>query len=115
TGQIRIIDEEITTLEKLVKEGLTTKPRLLELKRDKQRLLGDRGQYTATIAKTQQSINEIEVQILNIKNDFVTQNADELKDNYSKIADLQEKLRAASDVMARTVITAPTEGIVTGL
>lgn len=115
SGQLRYINEEISTVSKLVKKGLAIKPRLLALQREQERLAGDRGQYTANVAKAQQSINGIEVELLNLKNDFNTQLASEMKENQQKRADLQEKLRAASDVMTRTIITSPTEGIITGL
>lgn len=115
TGQIGYINDEINSVRGLVKKGLATKPRLLSLQRERERLAGDRGQYLSNIAKAEQSINETEVQLLNLKNEFLSQNADQLKDSHSKVSDLQEKLRAASDVVSRTTITAPTEGIVTGL
>lgn len=41
--------------------------------------------------------------------------AGELGEVHSKINDQEEKLRAATDVMQRTVIVAPSEGVVTGL
>ena len=115
TGQLSFIDDEIKTVKVLVKKGLAVKPRLLQLQREKERLEGDRGQFMASISKARQSINEIEVQLLNLRNDFNTQNGDALKDSHSKLSDLNEKLRAASDVVTRTTITAPSEGIVTGL
>lgn len=115
TGQIGYIDDEIKTVQEMVKKGLAPKPRLLSLQREGERLSGDKGQYLSNISKAEQSINETQVQLLNLKNEFNTQNVDQLKDTHAKVSDLQEKLRAASDVMRRTTITAPTEGIVTGL
>lgn len=115
SGQLTFISDEIETVGKLVKKGLAVKPRLLALLREKEKLTGDRGQYTASISKAKQSINEIEVQLLNLKNEFNTQVSDELKDNHTKLADAEEKLQAASDIVDRTIVAAPTEGIVTGL
>lgn len=115
SGQIGYIDDEIKTVKEMVKKGLSPKPRLLSLQRERERLAGDKGQHLSGIAKAEQSINETEVQLLNLKNEFQTQNADELKDTHGRTSDLQEKLRAARDVVSRTVIVSPTEGIVTGL
>lgn len=114
-GQIGYINDEIKTVKEMVKKGLAPKPRLLSLQREGERLAGDKGQYTSGISKAEQSINETQVQLLNLKNEFNSQNADQLKDTHAKVSDLQEKLRAASDVLNRSVITSPTEGIVTGL
>lgn len=115
TGQISYISDEIQTVSKLVADGLATKPRLLALQRERERLIGDKGQYLADIAKAEQSINETEVQLLNLKNEFNTENADQIKDAHGKISDVQERLRAARDVVDRTIVAAPSEGIVTGL
>ncbi len=114
-GQITFIDDEIKTVREMVKKGLSPKPRLLALQREREKLAGDKGQYTSGIAKAEQSINETEVQLLNLKNEFQSQNADQMKETHGKVSDLQEKLRAASDVVTRTIVTSPTEGIVTGM
>lgn len=115
SGQLAYIEDEIGTMKRLINDGLSTKPRLLELSRNREKLRGDKGQYTAAIAKTRQNISELEVEILNLKNDFATRNSDELRETQSKISSLSEKLRAASDVVDRTTVTSPSEGIVTGL
>ena len=114
-GQISFIDDEIKTVREMVTKGLSPKPRLLALQRERERLAGDKGQFLSSIAKAKQSINETEVQLLNLKNEFQTQNADELKDTHGKISDLEERLRAASDIVTRTTVVSPTEGIVTGM
>jgi HlyD family secretion protein len=114
-GQITFIDDEIKTVKEMVKKGLSPKPRLLALQREREKLAGDKGQYISGIAKAEQSINETEVQLLNLKNEFQSQNADQMKDTHGKVSDLQEKLRAASDVVTRTIVVSPTEGIVTGM
>lgn len=113
--QLKVIDDEIATMGRLVAKGLATKPRLLELQRTQKKLQGDKGQYTATIAKTSQTINELEVEILNLKSDFASRNSDELRETDSTISGLTEKLRAASDVVDRTIVVSPSEGVVTGL
>lgn len=115
SDQIKVIDDEIATMGRLVAKGLATKPRLLELQRTQKKLQGDKGQYTATIAKTRQSVNELEVEILNLKSDFASRNSEEMRETDSKISGLSEKLRAASDVVDRTIVVSPSEGVVTGL
>lgn len=114
-GQLALIAQEIEPTERLVEKGYAAKPQLLALQRQQEELAGNRGQYLSSIAKARQSITESELQIANLQNEFATQIADELKDAQAQIADLEEKLRATSDVLDRTVITSPYEGIVTGL
>lgn len=114
-GQLTLINEELKSVEELYKKGLATKPRLLELKRNAEELKGNIGQYIAQIAKARQGITETEMDIVNLENEFSSHLAEESRDIHSKISDYEEKLRAATDVMRRTVITSPSEGIVTGL
>ncbi len=114
-GQLALTDEEIASVQTLLKEGLATKPRLLALQRQSEELRGQRGQALAAIAKAKQAITESELEVINQENDFATTVTAELRDIRTKIADYEEKLRVATDVMDRTVVLAPTEGIVTGL
>jgi HlyD family secretion protein len=114
-SQLVYINEELGAIRPLVKEGLATKPRLLALERQAEELHGIRGQNIALIAKAKQVISGAEMDVINQINDFATRNAEELRDVRARIADSEEKLRAVTDVMERTVVLAPTEGIVTGL
>ncbi len=114
-GQLTLIKEEIESVQQLLAKGLAPKPRLLELQRRAEELKGNSGQYLAQIAKTGQSMTETKMDIINLENDFASKIAEESRDVHSKISDYEEKLRAATDVMQRTVITSPSEGIVTGL
>ncbi len=114
-GQLAYMNEEILSVRELLKEGLATKPRLLALERQAEELRGIRGQNMALIAKAKQTIAGAEMDVINQVNDFATQNAEELRDVRAKISDSEEKLRAVTDVMERTIVTAPTEGIVNGL
>lgn len=99
----------------LLAKGLTSKPRLLALQRESEALRGQRGQNIASIARIEQNIAEMKLQIINQKNDFATEIAGELKETRSRMNEYRERLGATKDVMQRTVITSPSEGIVTGL
>jgi HlyD family type I secretion membrane fusion protein len=113
--QLTLLAEEIATTEKLLEQGLATRPHLLELLRRQSELTGGRGQYQAEISKVGQSIAETEMAILNEQKEIETKNSQELRDAQAQVAELQEKLRAAQDIVDRTVIAAPVGGIVTGL
>ncbi len=114
-GQLALTEEEIASVIPLLKEGLATKPRLLALERQAEQLRGSRGQNLALIAKAEQGITEARMDIINQKNEFATQIAQDGRDVREKTNDLEEKLRTANDVVTRTTVTAPSEGIVTGL
>lgn len=114
-AQSELIKDEISDTEALLKKGFSTKIRLHSLQRTEHELKGNIGQYTAQIAKIEQEMAATEVDIANMENDFSGKIAEELHDIQTRIKDSEEKLRAASDVVRRTIITAPSEGIVTGL
>jgi HlyD family type I secretion membrane fusion protein len=114
-GQLDLVSNEIATMQRLLAQGLATRTHLMELQRHQNELQGNRGQYEAEIAKAQQNIAETQMQIINQDNEFDAKNAQDLRDAQGQIADTQDKLRAAHDVLSRTTIVAPTSGIVTGL
>jgi HlyD family type I secretion membrane fusion protein len=114
-SQLHYTQEEIDAVKPLLRQGLATRPRLLALERQAEEVKGVRGQNRALIAKAEQTITEIEMGVVNQQNEFATQIAQEWQELRTRLGDLHEKLRAASDVMERTVIAAPSEGVVTGL
>ncbi len=114
-GQLALLGEEIGTVQKLLDKGYATRPRLLELERNRSELEGSKGQYGAQAAKVQENITETQMDILNQQNEFDAKNAQELRDAQAQVAESEDKLKAAQDVANRTVIKAPVGGIVTGL
>lgn len=114
-AQLTLIVEEIEPMERLVAKRYAAKPQLLALYRKREELEGIKGQYMANIAKTKQSIGEAELQLTTLHHEFASQIADELADTQAKISDNEQRLTSASDVMHRTTIVAPYEGIVTGM
>lgn len=113
--QLELIAEEIAPMKRLVGKGYASRPQLLALQRHQQELEGNKGQQLASIAKIQQSITETQLQIDTVRSEYAKQISDEMSELQAKIADYEERLRATSDVMSRTVITSPYDGIVTGM
>jgi HlyD family secretion protein len=110
-----LIAEEIKGVQELVAKGLERKPRLLQLQRDLADIEGRRGDIIAQIAKARQTIAESEVNILTIRNDSQKEVADELRETQKKLHEQGEQAEAAANVMARTDIKAPEDGVVTDL
>jgi len=114
-SQRNSIAGEVASTQDLFKKGLALKPRLLELQRNLDALIGRIGEIQSSIASTKQAISEMQFQILNIDNEFQKEIAAELKENHSNILELTEQYNAAKDVLDRTRIKAPVNGIVTDL
>lgn len=115
TQQIALLEEEIGAVKKLLASGNAQKPRLLALQRAQAELSGNRGEYEARISRAQQSIAEADLEIVNIRNEFQNKVAAEMKETVDQIADLQERMKASTDIIDRIIITAPLSGVVSDL
>src|SRR2546430_1231407 len=82
------------------------------VRRDKDRLEGERGQLIATTAQTKGKITETELQILQIDQDMRSEVGKDLAEIRGKTAELVEKKVAAEDLLNRIDIRAPLDGVV---
>lgn len=114
-SQMGLLGEEISVVRQLLKKGNAVKPRLLSLQRQYAALGGQKGEYESKISQAKQSINETQIQIYNTKSEFQSKLMNDLKDTQAQISDLQDRMKAASDVLNRIEIKAPIAGQVTGL
>lgn len=113
--QAVLIKEEIDDQNILVKKGLARKSRSLALKRHLAELEGERGRFLASIARAKQQIAESKLSIIDLKNRLMSEVVSTLREVQSRIDDTDERLRAAEDVLYRTEIRAPQNGIVADL
>jgi HlyD family secretion protein len=114
-SQIRTTRDEIKSVEPLVNMQLLPKPRLSGLERQAASLDGNRGEQLALVAKAEQGIGETQMQIADLVNKQQTEVAGSLRDTQEKLADVEENLRAASDVQHRTDVVAPQSGKIVNL
>jgi HlyD family secretion protein len=110
-----LLQAEMAGVRELVSKGLERKPRLLQLERDLAEMDGKRGDTLAQIARAKQTIAEAEVDILTVQNDRQKEVADELRETQKKRQEFDEQAQAAADVLARTEVKAPENGVVTDL
>lgn len=113
--QIRYIAEEIASVRKMVERGHEPRPRLLALMRQRAEIEGNKGEYSALIAKAREELAEIELQIVNLQNDRFNEVLESHDQAWRTLSDLRERVLAARDVVERTVIRAPRGGVVVGL
>ena len=73
---------------------------------------GERGQLVAEIARARGRISEINLQIIQLDQDFRTEVLKELREAQGKIAELRERVVAAEDQLKRVDIRAPQSGVV---
>lgn len=110
--ELALIAEELTGVDELFKKNLIGVQRVMQLRRDKARLEGERNSLIADKARAEGKISEIELQILQLDQDFRTEALKELREAQGKIAELKERLTAAEDQLKRIDIRAPQTGVV---
>jgi HlyD family type I secretion membrane fusion protein len=113
--QIEAIEGETKDLESLLKKGLTTRERNLLLRRQQQEIEGERATNIAAIARARSAMAEIDMQILNLSTVRLNESVDELSKVEAELFDLRQEERSAKDVLTRTDVVAPVDGIVMDL
>lgn len=113
--QLRLIREELTDMRQLYAKRLIPKSRLLALERHEAELAGNRSHHQAAIARAEQSIGEKKIRIAELDTARANEAVEKLQDVQGRILELEERTRAAEDVLKRTEIRAPVSGSVLGL
>jgi len=114
-SQIAIITKEINSLRDLLIDGLVTRNRFNELEREAERLSGERGALTASVAEAQSIISEARLEIERLSETRREEAITELREVEGSISELEERRIAADDAFKRTMINAPKAGRVLNL
>jgi membrane fusion protein, type I secretion system len=114
-SQKRLLDEEIANVQFLIDKGLESLPRFLALKRMLHQLLEREAQNRGEIAETGEQIGDFTLRRLHSESQRKEEIDNELSGVHEKRAVLAEQLVASRDVMTRTVIAAPTAGVVANI
>lgn len=121
-AQMKAIDDQagllqpaIDSQQTLLDKGLTQSTTIMDLKRERARLEGNRGEMQANLAQAQGKATETQLQILQIKSARREDANNQLRDMGDKTLELAERRRALTEQVNRLDITAPVSGIVLGL
>jgi HlyD family secretion protein len=107
-----LIAQELVGVTDLYKKSLVSISRYTLLQRDQTRLQGEHGQVIAEAARARGKISEIELQILQLDQDFRTEVLKDMRDAQGKIAELKERVTAAEDQLKRVDLRASQTGVV---
>jgi HlyD family type I secretion membrane fusion protein len=113
--KLAFILQEIQGAETLLESGMYLKTRYYALKRSEADLEGTIGRLNGDIAEAQALIGETDLRIIDVRNRFRAEAADRLQDLRARARDIDERIDAASDALARTEVRAPVTGNVIGL
>ncbi len=113
--QLALIQDELRSARILYEKGYVPKTRILLLERQAAALSGEGGEYSSSGASIEQAIGKAQLQMLQLRKERLSEVSLDLSDVQDKLNAMQERLSAGEDVPARTIITAPTSGIVLGM
>jgi len=113
--QIRLLDSEISDVSELLAKGYATKTRLLALQRAAAQLRGEKAGLYADSAKLRTKQSEVRIMSIQAQQDSATDAANALRTIEGQLSQVEDKLNAAKQVLARTEIRAPVAGVVVGL
>lgn len=113
--QSKLIAEELNAVRELSRQGYAPNSRLLALERNAVAVKGQRGSALADLAKTQQAIGGVRLQIAQLEDRHQTEVADGIRAAQEKLADAGPKLRTALEIQQQTEIRSPVSGYVFNL
>ncbi|CTQ48910.1 Type I secretion system membrane fusion protein PrsE [Jannaschia donghaensis] len=111
-SQLGFIREELESQQSLLDRGLAQAPRVLALQREEAGLLGQSGEFAASIAELEGRATEIDLEILKLGTAAREAAITELRDLSFRQIELAEQFRAVTGRMERLDITAPVDGVV---
>ncbi len=113
--QLENIAGDIESFTTLLNKGLYTKSKLNAVKRERSRLQGQLGAIQGDIARNEKVVEETRLEIRQAQQKFIDEAAKELPDVRARLAQANERLSIAEDVMSRVEVKAPQDGIVQGI
>ena len=108
--QIALIKSELTDLRGLKAKGLTPNSRVLAMDREQARLEGERGELIGSRAAAKSKSGEISMQILQVREEVLSQTLLDLREAEGRVAELSERRLASRARLDRMVIKAPITG-----
>lgn len=113
--QIDLIGAEIEDKTNLVGQQLLARSALLELQREQANLMSSIAANGSRIAQAGQSIEEVRLSALQARETYRNEVADESTKTNNDLAQVEEALTRSRDILDRTDIVAPVDGVVLGM
>ncbi|MBR0975124.1 MULTISPECIES: HlyD family type I secretion periplasmic adaptor subunit [Bradyrhizobium] len=108
--ELKLVMSERDKLQDLFERKIVEHQRVYAAHRDTARLLGERGEIQASIARAKVRTSEIRVQIIAVDHNAATEAQKELRTVDARIAELHERRLAIEDRLSRTEIRSPASG-----
>jgi HlyD family secretion protein/epimerase transport system membrane fusion protein len=109
------ISDELGGVRELNRLGYAPKTRVSALERGAAQLKGQKGSILSDIARAQQSIGSVRIQIAQLEEKRQTEAASGIRQAQDKLAEAEPKLRATAESLFQTTVRAPVDGYVFNL
>ncbi|MCV2893092.1 HlyD family type I secretion periplasmic adaptor subunit [Lentibacter sp. XHP0401] len=113
--QVALIGEELEAQSSLLERGLAQASRVLSLRREEARLLGEVGELRASKAQAQGRTTELDIESLKLTSSLREDAISQLRDLRVQELEFRERRTSLSERLSRLSIQAPASGIVYGL
>ena len=113
--QRRLIQEELEGMRSLAERGFAPLTRVRALERAAAGLDGEEGALQAQIARANEAIGEARLQMLGIETELDESVSERLRQVEVQLNELQPRLQATREQLARALVRAPAAGQVIGL
>jgi len=114
-AQLKLVSVQLQGTRELAKEGYLPRNRLFDEERLAADLTASVGDLVANIARTRNSLLEMELRIAQLRREFLRDVETQLAETTRDAQVAGERLRAAREDLARTEIRSPADGFVVGL
>lgn len=113
--QIELLEAELKSMRELAREGFLPQVRLMEIERMLADLSGSRANDLANIARTRNSIAEVQLRMAAIRQEFQQEVQQRLSEVQKEVENNRDRLTALREEVARAELRAPVDGTVVGL
>lgn len=110
--QLIVVKDELQRKKMLLDQGLTNRFEYTQILRSEVDLIGQAGALEAELAASSTKIIEAYEQIERLTTQRIEQAVTSLNEVRASMADVEEQIFAAEDVLTRTIVRAPVDGIV---
>ncbi len=110
--KVNIVEQELDAARKLWERKLVPRARILALEREQAELEGEGSQFRAAIGSAEQGLAEATLRMAELRSLSTTEIAEELREVGAEAYRLKQQIAAAQDVINRTEVRSPTEGVI---
>lgn len=113
--QIDLIGQELADQQKLLDQGLVQATRVLALRREQARLLGELGELQSIVARANAQLIETDIEILKLQSQRQQDALAELREIEFRMIELTQRSLSAQETLSRMDVRAPMSGVIHGM